>query len=212
MSLIPWVLGGESATVETNPVNFQINGKAVLVREFDESQFGKDDKGREKPNASYDVRVGPKCRDHRRQNPRDVNDTNPINIPPRTAATIVAFEEVQFPVSVIGLIVPKESLLQKGLSNWPTKVDPGYNGPLHITVYNHGNKSVRLRYGDPFCALLLFNVNPAAYPRTQKGALLKGPNIGVSAERQVWTFVLGHWQWIVTTIIAVAALIKALMK
>jgi hypothetical protein len=54
--------------------------------------------------------------------------------------------------------------LQEGIWNVPTKVDPGYPGPLHITVANLGKKTAKLKRGDAFCALVLFSVGKGVRP------------------------------------------------
>ena len=51
---------------------------------------------------------------------------------------------------MFGYIVPKVSLLQDGVSNTLSKVDPGYHAPLVVTVFNLGQKEIELHQGDPF--------------------------------------------------------------
>jgi len=60
-------------------------------------------------------------------------DGDKICLQPGSAVIIETIESVQFPKSRFGHIVPKVSLLQNGLSN-TSKIDPGYNGHLLITV------------------------------------------------------------------------------
>jgi deoxycytidine triphosphate deaminase len=125
----------------------------------------------------------------------------------------LAAEEVEFPTSVFGLIVPRESKLQKhGLEIPPTKVDPGYAGHLCVTIFNHGYKPIQLDYGEQFCALVLFQVSPKAYPRTQPSALLQGKDVGVSTGRRISTFFRAQWQWLITSAIAITAIVVAFVR
>ncbi len=211
MSLIPWIVDGDSPTVVTNPTAFDINGHAILMKELKRDEFGKDTYGRPKPNGSYDLHVGGEYRDHRRLESNQLTPKNTIELPQKTAMTITADEEVQFPISIFGLIVPKETLLQKGLSNWPTKVDPGYNGPLHIAVFNHGNQSVELTHNEAFCALLLFSVAPPADAYNKKAKLLTRKDLGERPKKQFLRFLKTHWQWIVASLISIAYVIVSIV-
>lgn len=49
-----------------------------------------------------------------------------------------------------------------GLSSTYSKVDPGYNGHLLITLFNLGKTTVTLHREERFCALTLFDVAPGA--------------------------------------------------
>jgi dCTP deaminase len=71
-------------------------------------------------------------------------------------------EELHFPRAMFGYVVPKVKLLQKGLSNTMSKVDPGYPGPLIITLFNLGKRKVTVHRGDPFCAFVVHDTAEGA--------------------------------------------------
>jgi dCTP deaminase len=75
---------------------------------------------------------------------------------------------------MFGHIVPKVSLLQRGIANTPTKIDPGYNGALLITTFNHGSRAVKLKVGQPFCSMFIMRVEGDVKPYARNGKDLEG--------------------------------------
>ena len=125
-------------------------GSRVLIMHFDERQLTGVGS-----NISYDLRVGPKYRDHREEHPWDLEPNGEITLLPGAAVIIQTEEEVHFPQSMVGYVVPKVGTLQKGLSNTMSKVDPGYHGPLVITLFNLGKQDVTVKRSETFCALVI---------------------------------------------------------
>jgi dCTP deaminase len=163
MTVIPWISQADVAkkraqkpTIVESDNDFSSYGNVVQVKEFDSSQF--DEKGQ--TNASYDLCVGKEYRKFGEVGNKNLEPKSDclIHLLPGTGAIIRVKEEVHFPKSRFGQIIPRASKLQEGLVNWPTKIDPGYNGPLFVTVYNCGSKPVKLRYGERFCALYILDV------------------------------------------------------
>jgi hypothetical protein len=65
-------------------------------------------------------------------------------------------------------------LLQEGIANTPSKIDPGYKGHLLITAFNHGKRTVRLKRRQRFCALHLLRVDEGARPYDKPGKHIVG--------------------------------------
>lgn len=66
-----------------------------------------------------------------------------------------------FPVSKVSL----QGLLMTN----PGQVDPGYDGPLHVTVINMGREGYRLEKGNRFLRAVIFNLdNPVTTPYVPK--------------------------------------------
>lgn len=123
-------------------------------------------------------------RDHRERRIKEIPEDGVITFHPGAALIIQTKESLHLPRSMYGTIAPRVSLLQKGLSSTFSKVDPGYPGPLLITVFNLGKATVALRKGDPFCALTIFEVGPDAHVYNKGAKLLRGepaeqPRVGV---------------------------------
>lgn len=149
-------------TVVTTQEDFNVDGNAILIQNLDVEQVydpqNSNESGYDSGNASYDLRVGGKYRDHRDSGSTDLVEKDSIRLPPGAAVIIETEERLYFPRSRFGHIVPKVGLLQRGISNTSSKVDPGYNGKLLITVFNLGKKEVHLEKGQKFCTLYAIDV------------------------------------------------------
>jgi deoxycytidine triphosphate deaminase len=162
MAIIPWVRAkdGGKPTVVERMEDFQFEGEVVLVKGFDGKQFDKS----ENTNVSYDLHVGEEYRRFGEPNKKSLKTKQVIQLLPGTGAIIRLKEEVHFPKTRFGQIIPKASLLQEGIANWPTKIDPGYDGPLFVTVFNYGAKPYELKHNEKFCALYILDVDKGVRP------------------------------------------------
>ena len=157
MSVIPLVTSGPNRTVVTTEEEFQVAGgfagNSLLIFNIDATQLGANE-----CNASYDLRIGSEYRDHRDPDKRQIPEGGSITLFPGGALIIETEEAVLLPGSMFGYIVPKVRCLHEGASNTMSKVDPGYNGPLVITLFNLGKNKVTLRRGQRFCSLVVHQV------------------------------------------------------
>lgn len=64
--------------------------------------------------------------------------------------------------------------MQKGLSNTSSKIDPGYNGKLLITVFNLGKRKISLKKGDKFCTLYVLDIKAGATPYNKQSKQITG--------------------------------------
>jgi dCTP deaminase len=154
MSVVPLI---EGETFVTSPAEFDVQGRRLFIGNFDRRQL----QGRG-ANVSYDLRVGPQYRDHREPHPSELGPNEKITLIPGAAVLVYTEEEVHFPHCMFGYVVPKVGLLQKGLSNTLSKVDPGYPGRLVITIFNLGKQKLHVARGDAFCALVVHRVEEGA--------------------------------------------------
>jgi dCTP deaminase len=83
---------------------------------------------------------------------------------------VQTLEHVYVPKFRFGYVVPKVSLLQKGISNTSSKVDPGYEGRLLVTVFNLGKKTETLHRGETFCTIAFHDVANLGIRLYGKGA------------------------------------------
>jgi dCTP deaminase len=208
MSIVPLVVDGPQPTVVQKEDQFKREGNALLILNFDQKQLQGD-----LPNASYDLRIGRAYRDHReRGERRSLAEKGKISLLPGGAILIETEEEVWLPHSMFGYIVPKVGLLQDGVSNTLSKVDPGYHAPLVVTVFNLGQKEVELHQGDPFCALVVHSVGRGVKPYTGPGKRIEGraaagvlPRLldRIESRPGLWfflTFVVALGDWLVALI------------
>src|SRR5262249_34609732 len=156
--IIPLISEGEDRTVVLRQEDFDVEGTAVLIADLDPEQLIAE----RKSNISYDLRIGKQCRDHHDDDPRDIPDGGVIPLHSGSAVIIQTEEWVHFPRTRFGIIAPRVLLLEQGLSTTFSKVDPGYDGRLLVTLFNLGQTTRTLRRGDPFCALSVLRVDSGA--------------------------------------------------
>ena len=182
MTVIALTAVGPEPTVVTSNDAFDREGGAILIQNHDAEQLGVDAKD---CNASYDLRVGQIYRDHRNREGQQLGLNDPIMLLPGNAVIIETEELVKFPKTRFGQILPKVSLLQKGIANTPSKVDPGYEGHLLITAFNHGKRPEFLRRYQPFCSLHIFDVTGVVRPYDKEGKRIEGIRRATGWRRQI---------------------------
>jgi dCTP deaminase len=165
MTVIALTTLGAQPSVVTSSDAFERDGDAILIQNGDPEQLA-DEK---ECNATYDLRVGQVYRDHRSGEGQELGTSDEIHLLPGNAVIIETEEYVEFPKWRFGHILPRVSLLEKGISNTPSKVDPGYKGNLLVTAFNHGKRSVSLHRGERFCSLHVLDVGGAVRPYDKPG-------------------------------------------
>lgn len=171
-------------SVVTSSSEFDKQGTAILIQYGDIEQLEADT---EDCNDGYDLRVGSAYRDHRNDYAEVLGQKDKIPLLPGNAVIIQTEESVEFPEHRFGQIFPKVSLLQTGVANTPSKVDPGFRGHLLITVFNYGKRKVFLSRGQRFCSLHVFNVEGPVRPYKKDP-----PEIG-ARRSAAWHQKFGDW-------------------
>ena len=160
MSVVPLTLADGGTVVRTRE-EFEAQGgpggTAVLIQGLDTNQLS----GRTS-NASYDLRIGAQYREHRSTCLVTLPGDGSFRLHAREAVIIETEEYIRLPRNMFALVVPKVGLLQMGLSNTMSKVDPGYEGRLLVTLFNLGRKTVPLDRGMAFCSLCVLRVEDGA--------------------------------------------------
>jgi deoxycytidine triphosphate deaminase len=172
-------------SVVTSSSDFSSEGAAVLIQNADPEQLEAESKD---CNAGYDLRVGGIFRDHRNTYGQVLADSEAIQLLPGTAVIVQTEESVEFPKHRFGQIFPKVTLLTKGIANTTSKVDPGFQGPLLVTVFNLGKQTVSLHRRERFCSLNVFDVSGAVWP-------YRKPPHGIAAGRSTGLWRIVH-DWI----------------
>lgn len=171
MSLVPLVLDRRNPTVVTKPTEFTYDGDAILIHGMDLEQLtAKTDSS----NVSYDLRIGAEFKDHRDVGKRELPEGKELTLYPGGAVIVQTEELIQLPKNRFACIMPKVGLLQMGLSNTMSKVDPGYHGHLLVTLFNLGKQTVVLKRGDSFCSLCVFAVEGVAVPYGKQAKRIEG--------------------------------------
>jgi dCTP deaminase len=191
MGVVPFSTSPPHPSVVFALGDFALDRQAVRILNPDERQFADMETD---CNASYDLRVGDKYKDHRNDTVQALNEGEYIVLLPGNAVIIQTEEEVQFPLGLFGQILPRVTLLARGIANTPSKIDPGYNGHLLITTFNHGKRTEKLRRGERFCSLHLLTVEDGVRPfnkaSKQLGGLSRFPTLQRWGDwlevRQIW--------------------------
>lgn len=98
-------------------------------------------------------------------------------LPPKNTVQILTKESLWVSGRIAGTFHSKVSLVSKGLSHISTTLDPGWYGPLLITVRNNTDKNFPLSVGKPFVTLIFSKVlsptkSPHFKPEFRKDILL----------------------------------------
>lgn len=170
MSIVPLKLG--ESVVDTQDA-FQkasgFEGDAVLIFNLDQSQLSG-----ASSNVSYDLRVGSEYRGHHDAEKTELPDDGVLVLHPGNAVLIQSEEVVFLPRKRFGYVVPKVTLLQQGITNTLSKIDPGYNGPLIVTLFNLGKADLRLKRRDHFCSIVVHTVADGAILYNKPGKRITG--------------------------------------
>jgi dCTP deaminase len=210
MGVVPFSTSPVHPSVVFELGDFELDGSAVLIVNPDMRQFA--DMGRG-CNASYDLRVGDKFKDHRNDTVQALNEGECIELLPGNAVIIQTEEEVRFPLRLFGQILPRVSLLALGIANTPSKIDPGYSGRLLITTFNHGKRTEKLRRGQGFCSLHLLTVEDGVIPFNGAGKQIGGLSRSSRLQRwRDWLEVRQIWMTFGVFALAVVSMILSSLR
>lgn len=92
------------------------------------------------------------------------NDEDKLIIKPNEIVAIRTYEDICMPQNkkISGIVVSKVSKVEEGLSHISTSIDPDWKGNFIITIANHSNRKVTLRYKNPFCTVIFLKNESAA--------------------------------------------------
>lgn len=137
--------------------DFAIKGlcpSKLITKHYDES-FVK--------QACYELRVGEIVWHTYIRKPESrkvsIKDQSGVYLPSRAYATIMTMEEVDLPADCVGRIMTKGQLFSIGISAVNTYVDPGFSGPLGITLINHSSKPIFIPIGQAIAKIEFIKLN-----------------------------------------------------
>ncbi len=99
-----------------------------------------------------------------RLNPAGVDlrvDRN-LTLRPGQQALAASIERVELSKNILGILHIRSSLAREGLIASLALVDPGFRGQLTVSLYNAGDRQVRLRKGERFIQLSLLRLGEPA--------------------------------------------------
>ena len=95
----------------------------------------------------------------------DLRVEQDLTLMPGEQELAATLERVELSVDLLGILHIRSSLAREGVIASLALVDPGFRGQLTISLYNAGDRSVRLRRGERFVQLSLLRLGT---PATEK--------------------------------------------
>lgn len=129
--------------------------------------------------CAYDLRAGASLSSRQRGRTVPLDESGYV-IDAGEIVTVQTAEEVDFKSPLlVGLIVTSHTQLSQGLAHTTTVIDPGFVGPLAVTLMNFGTSGYRLKQGDRIAKLLISPIAPRPdrlygegyRPRVREGSL-----------------------------------------
>jgi deoxycytidine triphosphate deaminase len=105
--------------------------------------------------ACYEIRVGSQYEVLKFDNDdvvhvsREIAQGQSIDIPPGATFLIIAEETFRIPTNIFAKITTVGQVFASGLAAENTFADPGYTGPLYLTMTNVSSRILSLKRGDP---------------------------------------------------------------
>jgi len=105
-----------------------------------------------------------------------IKEQGGVYLPPKGYTTIITKEEVELPEDCVGRIMTKGQLFSIGISAVNTYVDPGFSGPLGITLMNHSSRPIFIPIGEPIAKIEFVKLSRTV-KEPYKGPHLKSGNL-----------------------------------
>jgi len=101
----------------------------------------------------YDLRIGEKAYSFSTNEYINISEDKPLVLRQREVISISTFEAVYMLPGIAARIYSRVGLISGGISHTSTYVDPGFVGHLRISIVNHSNRHIELKYRDSFCKM-----------------------------------------------------------
>ncbi len=111
-------------------------GKTLVIDPFDEASLNP---------AGYDLRL-----------------STEVALEPSEHRLVATMERVELSRDLVGVLHIRSSLAREGVLASLALVDPGFRGQLTISLFNGGNKAIRLKAGERFVQLTLLRLGRQA--------------------------------------------------
>jgi deoxycytidine triphosphate deaminase len=126
--------------------------------------------------SAYDLRAGDTLTSRQRSQRFDLAKADFILLPGETV-TVQSFEQLNLENPMcMALILSSHRDVSQGVFHPTTSIDPGFSGPLTITMINLGNVGYRLRRHDRIAKVVFMQVSTPdrIYGKTQSPSVLQG--------------------------------------
>ena len=65
---------------------------------------------------------------------------------------------IKIGVNEMGIILPRSSTLNKGILVFSSPIDCGYNGDVHVWLYNITDRDIDIKYGTRVCSIVIIKI------------------------------------------------------
>lgn len=131
----------------------------------------------------------------------------------RAGHSVVVYtaERVYLPLNVLGLLSGKGSLIYYGVFISQGKIDPGFQDYLKIGLYNGSKAPLQLKTGMPICSCSLFQMETHVQEVLTRQSSEPVKPLRPTVVQRIKAFWAAHWQFTITTIIAILVLITRII-
>jgi len=105
-----------------------------------------------------DLTAGEHCVNVTKAETVRLGEAQELEVRPGDFVIVDTDEYLRVPDSCLGLLLPKVSLMLRGLSQSGGKVDPGFRGRLRVALKNEGYEVVKLKRGEPICNVAFWRI------------------------------------------------------
>lgn len=147
--------------------------------------------------VSVDLSVGDMYKKAGDSDWRKMNDI--LTIPPNSCVLICTEQTIKMPNNAFAFLSSKGSLGAKGLVVANTKVDPLFEGKLHIPIFNVGNKKASIKVKDKFCSLTFLTTEHPIIGNSTRNAI----NIEPSETSKLKDFFSNNTPHIITGLVSI---------
>ncbi len=110
--------------------------------------------------ASIDLQIGNISVPTEDSSQSPIKTNKDYTLPPGQTAVVTTRERLKMPLGLAAIGFPPSRVSVQGiLMTNPGHVDPGYDGPMHLTVINMGRHSFDLKIGEPIVTVLFFKLD-----------------------------------------------------
>jgi len=92
----------------------------------------------------------------------DLRTHSSIMLRPKEQKLAATFERVEFSETLVGILHIRSSLAREGVIASLALVDPGFKGQLTVSLYNAGDRPVRIKKGERFIQMSLLRLGTPA--------------------------------------------------
>jgi len=112
--------------------------------------------------VGYDLRVGEWAFSWKDKCGVEINQGRSIRIKPNDTMVIETHESVKLPKNIGATIHSRATKVCFGLSHISTTVDPGWSGKMLVSIHNHRDSAIRLRFKDSFCTVCFYRMQSSS--------------------------------------------------